>query len=423
MTHPEGVTSRAVHFAGSSGDQLAARLDLPVGLPLAFAIFAHCFTCSKDVLAATRISRGLVEEGFAVLRFDFTGLGASEGEFSDTNFSSNVEDLVCAAAWLREHHAAPSLLVGHSLGGAAVLAVAARLSEVTAVATIGAPFDPAHVAALFTAETLTQLDRDGEADVTLAGRTFKVRSQLLNDLNAQNLATAVRELRRALLVFHSPIDDVVGVDNARRIYDAARHPKSFVSLDGADHLLTRPTDTEYVARVLGVWARRYVPVPDQSPSVAMPAGGEGVVRVSETGFGAFQQQIRVGGHVLTADEPLGVGDDTGPSPYDFVLAGLGACTSMTLRMFAGRRQWPLEHVSVQLTHSRVHSDDCRDPNANSCMVDSIERTITLTGLLSEDQRKTLLEIADKCPVHRTLVGDLRITTKLAGADVIAPPAS
>ena len=294
------------------------------------------------------------------------------------------------------------------------------MPEVTAVATIGAPFDPAHVAALFPAATIAQLDHDGTADVTLAGRTFKVRSQLLNDLNAQNLATAIHDLRRALLVFHSPTDAVVGVDNARQIYDAARHPKSFVSLDGADHLLTRPADTEYVARVLGAWARRYVPGPDQSHSAAIPTAGEGVVTVSETGSGVFQQQIRAGGHVFTADEPLGIGDDTGPSPYDLVLAGLGACTSMTLRMFANRKQWPLEHVSVQLTHDRVHSDDCHDPTAKPCMVDTIERTITLTGPLSDDQRNRLLEIAEKCPVHRTLVGDLHVSTKLVGAARSAP---
>ena len=204
LTPPQTRNVGAVRFAGSGGDVLAAHLDVPVGPPLAFALFAHCFTCSKDFLAASRISRGLVEEGFAVLRFDFTALGASEGEFADTNFSSNVDDLVCAAGWLREHHAAPSLLVGHSLGGTAVLAAAARLPEVTAVATIGAPFDPAHVAALFPAATLAQLDHDGTADVTLAGRTFKVRSQLLDDLNAQNLANAIHDLRRALVVFHSP---------------------------------------------------------------------------------------------------------------------------------------------------------------------------------------------------------------------------
>ena len=247
-----------VTFPGSAGDELSARLDLPAHDPRAYALFAHCFTCSKDLAAATRISRGLVAEGFGVLRFDFTGLGASGGEFANTTFSSNVEDLVRAAAMLRDRYQPPALLVGHSLGGAAVLVAARRIPEAGAVATIGAPFDPAHIRHLFPGEALAQLDRGEEIDVVLAGRTFRVRSSLLDDANAQNLGHALAELRRPLLVFHSPIDEIVGVDHARRIFDAARHPKSFVSLDGADHLLRRPEDAAYVATVLAAWAGRYV---------------------------------------------------------------------------------------------------------------------------------------------------------------------
>ncbi|MGE3449227.1 MAG: alpha/beta hydrolase family protein, partial [Microbacteriaceae bacterium] len=247
-----------VTFSGANGDELAAQLDLPEGEPAAYALFAHCFTCSKDIAAATRISRGLVAEGFGVLRFDFTGLGASGGEFANTNFSSNVGDLVRAAAMLSDRYRPPALLVGHSLGGAAVLAAAQQIPEAAAVATIGAPFDPAHIGGLFPSETLAELDRNGEADVVLAGRTFRVRRSLLDDANAHNLEAVLAQLRRPLLVFHSPTDAIVGIDNARRIFEAARHPKSFISLDRADHLLSRPADAAYVATVLAAWASRYV---------------------------------------------------------------------------------------------------------------------------------------------------------------------
>lgn len=405
--------SEKATFLGSGGDRLAARLDLPSGEPVAFALFAHCFTCSKDLAAATQISRRLVEQGYGVLRFDFTGLGSSEGEFANTNFSSNVEDLVLAAAWLRDQHDAPSLLVGHSLGGAAVLVAAGRVPEVTAVATIGAPFDPAHLTELFPPETLARLDDSGEADVELAGRAFRVRRQLLEDLSAQHLTDALGEPGRALLVFHAPLDTIVGIDNARRVFDAARHPKSFVSLDGADHLLTRRADATYVATVLAAWAGRYLPAASgggERPGV--PA--EGVVVVEETGAGMFAQEIRAGHHTIGADEPIGVGDDTGPTPYDLLLASLGACTSMTLRMYADRQGWPLERVSVTLTHDRSHADDCRDPERKPCIVDNISRSLELHGPLSDEQRARLLEIAEKCPVHRTLHGDVRIRTRVVG---------
>jgi alpha-beta hydrolase superfamily lysophospholipase len=261
-----GDPSQPATFIGSGGDRLSARLDLPDGPPRAFALFAHCFTCSKDLAAATRISRGLVARGFGVLRFDFTGLGSSEGEFANTNFSSNIDDLVLAAGWLRDHHEAPAVLVGHSLGGAAVLVAAGQVPETVAVATIGAPFDPAHVTELFPAAARRRIEDDGEAEVQLAGRTFRVRSQLLDDLGAQNLTRAIASLRRALLVFHSPVDEIVDVDNARRIFDAARHPRSFVSLDGADHLLTRRSDAAYVAEVLSAWASRYLPESPRDPT-------------------------------------------------------------------------------------------------------------------------------------------------------------
>lgn len=399
-------------FAGSGGDELAARLDLPEGAPLGYALLAHCFTCSKDSLAAARISRGLVAEGFGVLRFDFTGLGGSEGEFANTTFSSNVEDLVLAAAALRDRDRAPSLLVGHSLGGTAVLAAASRIPEATAVATIAAPFDPGHLERLFTPDTLSEIDRAGEADVCVAGRTFRVRRSLLDDARGQNLAGAVRHLGKALLVLHSPADDTVDVDNARHIFEAARHPKSFVSLDGADHLLTRPDDAAYVATVLAAWATRYLP-PVGVTEPAATKRDQGVVVVADLGPGTLTQSIAAGHHHLTADEPPGVGDDLGPTPYDLLLAGLGACTSMTVRMYADRKGWPLDGVSVRLSHERVHADDCRDPDARPCMVDHVDRTLELHGSLDDDQRSRLLAIAERCPVHRTLTGEIRVTTALA----------
>jgi putative redox protein len=415
--------TRPATFTGSRGDQLAARLDLPDGEPLAFALFAHCFTCSKDLAAATRISRGLADRGFGVLRFDFTGLGSSEGEFANTDFSSNIQDLVLAAGWLRTNHAAPAVLVGHSLGGAAVLAAASQVPEAVAVATIGAPFDPAHVTELFPAAVRGQLQSDGEADVQLAGRTFRVRQQLLDDLGAQNLTDAIRSLRRALLVFHSPTDEIVDVDNARRIFEAARHPRSFVSLDGSDHLLTRRTDAAYVADVLSAWASRYLPERREDPTPA--AGSEpGLVVVAGTGTGRFQQRVTAGRHRFLADEPEGVGDDTGPTPYDLLLAGLGTCTSMTLRMYADRKGWPLEHVEVRLAHDRIHADDCADLESSSGLIETIGRTIELHGPLTEEQRNSLLAVADRCPVHRTLTADIHIRTRLLapGAPAHAKPA-
>ena len=404
-----------IFFEGFGGDQLAARLDLPAGEPRAYALFAHCFTCSKDVASAYRISMGLVDQGIGVLRFDFTGLGSSEGEFANTNFSSNVEDLLRAAAMLRGRYQPPRILIGHSLGGAAVLAAAAQVPEAKAVATIGAPFDPAHVTHLLDTETLASLERDGDVAVQIAGRPFRIRRQLLLDVNAQHLGEAIQNLHKALLVLHAPRDEVVDIDNARQIFETARHPKSFVSLDDADHLLTRPADSAYVATVLAAWASRYIGPP--VPSAFGPAAGEGVVVVRESGQGRLAQSIRAGRHTLVADEPSGVGDDTGPTPYDLLLGALGACTSMTLRLYADRKGWPLDRVSVQLSHDRCHADDGRDCEAKPCLIDGFERTLDLDGPLSEEQRRQLVAIAERCPVHRTLMGDKEILTRLVGDEL------
>jgi putative redox protein len=399
------MMSRKIEFPGSQGSRLAARLELPDDEPRACALFAHCFTCGKDVVAAARISRALTEFGIAVLRFDFTGLGGSGGDFGNTGFTSNVEDLWLAADHLRTSFAPASILIGHSLGGAAVLAAARRLPEVRAVATIGAPADPEHVLRLL-GDSRDEIERRGEADVVLAGRTFRIRKEFLDDIAAQQQTERIAELGAALLVMHSPTDELVGVDNARRIFDAARHPKSFIALDGADHLLTERADAEYVAGVLAAWATRYALAPAGGPEVA----GEGQVVVSENGDGQLGQRIAAGRHVLTADEPAPVGDDRGAAPYDLLLAALGACTSMTVRMYAKRKQWPLERITVHLRHSRIHASDCADCETRSGRLDRIERVIRLDGDLDGVQRRRLLEIADKCPVHRTLHSEVDIRT-------------
>ena len=403
-----------VRFPGASGASLAARLDLPSSEPRAFALFAHCFTCSKDTLAASRISSALATHGVGVLRFDFTGLGGSEGDFANTNFSSNLADLLAAAAWLREHHRAPAILVGHSLGGAAVLAAAREIPEAVAVATIGAPFDPAHIRHLF-APALPEIAAEGEAEVTLAGRQFRVKKQFLDDLASRNSREAIAALRKALLVFHSPRDTTVDIENAAQIFTAAKHPKSFVSLDDADHLLTRKEDAAYVAAVLAAWAGRYLG--DAAAGAVRPIASSdpGVVTVSESGEGRFSQSITAGRHQLRADEPPDVGgNDSGPTPYGLLLAGLGACTSMTLRMYAERKRLPLERVTVRLRHDKVHARDCAECETREGKIDRIDREIEVHGALDEAQRARLLEIADKCPVHRTLHAEVRVQTRLAG---------
>ncbi|MGH8632738.1 MAG: bifunctional alpha/beta hydrolase/OsmC family protein [Burkholderiales bacterium] len=400
-----------VRFPGSLGTTLAARLDLPPVKPAAFALFAHCFTCSKDTLAASRISAALTARGIAVLRFDFTGLGGSEGDFANTNFSSNLADLVAAASWLRQHYEAPKLLIGHSLGGAAVLAAAPEIPEATAVATIAAPFDPAHVKHLL-APALSEIEAAGEATVELAGRTFRIKKQFLDDIVGRNSREAIGDLRKALLIFHSPRDTTVSIDNAAQIYTAAKHPKSFISLDDADHLLTRKEDASYVAAVLAAWASRYIgaPVMEVEP---IRAEEPDIVSVTETRAGKFTQAITVGKHRLLADEPLSAGGtDTGPSPYDLLLAALGACTSMTVRMYADLKQLPLDKVTVRLRHDKVHAQDCAECETKEGKIDRIEREIELEGELDDAQRTRLLEIANKCPVHRTLHSEVWIPTRL-----------
>jgi putative redox protein len=400
------MRSEQFRFPNARGEQLAAALEMPIGQPVAFALFAHCFTCGKDNLAAKRISERLALCGIGVLRFDFTGLGTSEGEFANTNFSSNVDDLVAAADHLRKIRAAPAILIGHSLGGAAVIAAAHRIPDARAVVTIAAPCDPAHVTGLFK-QHIDNIREQGEVEVTLAGRPFRIKREFLDDVADQRIKDRLANLRKALLVFHSPTDDIVGIENASAIFTGAKHPKSFVSVTGADHLLSKRNDAVYVANVIAAWAERYL---EQS---AERGDGqiEGTVLVRETGGGKFQQEILSGPHRFLADEPVKAGGlDSGPGPYDLLLAGLGACTSMTLRLYAEHKKLPLERVSVRLTHNKIHAEDCLNCETKEGMIDRIDRNITLEGALDAGQRKRLMEIADKCPVHRTLESEIEIRT-------------
>jgi putative redox protein len=402
-----------ITFDGAHGHALAARLDVPAGPVRAYALFAHCFTCSKDIFAASRIAGALAMRGFAVLRFDFTGLGASQGEFANTNFSSNVADLVCAANHMRKHYTAPALLVGHSLGGAAVLAAAHRIAEVKAVATIGAPADAAHVAHNFCATDIDRIKEHGKAEVSLGGRTFTIQRQFLDDIADQEIDACIAGLDRALIVFHSPVDQIVGIENAAHIYTAAKHPKSFVSLDDADHLLTRRADAVYVADVLAAWAGRYVGPQTEEDGVA-DAGSDAVV--TETGAGKFQNAVSVGGFRLIADEPTAAGGlDTGPTPYDFLKVGLGACTSMTMRLYADRKEIPARSFKVRVSHDKEHAADCEECVERGLQgkVDTFTREITIAGEVSAEDTARLLAIADKCPVHRTLESQAVIRTRLA----------
>ncbi|PKO68760.1 MAG: osmotically inducible protein C [Betaproteobacteria bacterium HGW-Betaproteobacteria-16] len=407
------MQSERFEFTGHDGSLLAARLDLPEGPVRASAILAHCFTCSKDIPAARRIAGRLAARGIAVLRFDFTGLGHSGGEFANTNFSSNVEDLHAAVNALAKRGMSPQLLIGHSLGGAAVLKAAPDVKGLRAVVTVGAPADPSHVVHHM-ADQVEHIRREGSAMVQLAGRPFEIRRQFLEDISAHSIETALTNLRAALLVMHAPNDLTVGIDQAARIFMAAKHPKSFVSLDTADHLVSREEDAEYVAEVISGWSARYL---DPAPATSAPGAPEGVVRVAESQAGGFKQDVTINArHQLVADEPLSVGGtDLGPSPYQLLSAGLGACTTMTLRMYANLKKIPLTHVTCDVTHNKAHLEDIEQLGAGNPKVDVFTRRIRLEGELTVEQQEALLRIADKCPVHQTLHGQALVQTELVTA--------
>lgn len=401
-------------FTGAFGDTLVARLERPAGPIRAAVLFAHCFTCSKDLKAVRRIAAAMSEHGWAVLSFDFTGLGESEGDFADTNFSSNIDDLEAAARYMEGEIETPSLLVGHSLGGAAVVAAAHRLPLVKAVATIAAPSDPAHLVPTLERSAPGLASSDG-AQALIAGRPFRIKRQLLEDLESQRLLDLVGSLNRPLLIFHSPIDEVVEVEHAAALYQAARHPKAFISIDGADHLLLKnPGDAVFVGNMLAAWASRYVDAAGPDPTISEDSIGPRQV-VVVGGSTGYAMDITAGIHHLSADEPAAVGGtDTGPNPYDLLLSSLGACTTITLRMYADRKQWPLQGVRARLSHKKVHAKDCEDCESTTGYVDRIDRALTFEGPLDDTQRRRLLEIAAKCPVHKTLHSEVVVDTREEG---------
>ncbi len=409
------MASKKMIFENNSGDSLYGLLELPDIKIKYVAIFAHCFTCSKNSMAAVHISRALAEQGIAVLRFDFTGLGNSSGDFSNTNFSSNVEDLLAAASYLEKQYSAPTILIGHSLGGAAVLAAAQQLTNVKAIVTIGAPATASHVKNLFV-DVRQEIQKNNIANVQLGGRSFTIKRQFIDDLENYNSLEHIQKLGKALLIFHSPLDQIVSIDEAARIYTAAKHPKSFVSLDHADHLLSQPEDAHYVATVLSAWVARYV---DGLPSNAEHDDlkqqeeklKEGIVFVKESDK-KFAREIYTAHHRLTSDEPVNMGGtDKGPNPYELLLAALGSCTSMTLRLYANHKKLDVQTIEVELRHSRVHAEDCVTCEEQTALVDKITREIKLTGQLTDQQRARMLEIADQCPVHKTLKNQIVIETK------------
>ncbi len=397
-----------VTFTNKTGYQLSARLELPIDRhPIAYALFAHCFTCSKNIRAVRSISQCLTKRGIAVLRFDFAGLGDSEGDFSDTNFTSNIQDLIAAADYLTSNLEAPSILIGHSLGGAAVLAAAHEIPSVKAVVTIGAPSEPAHVEHLVQSAS-EEIRTTGQAKVQIGMQSFNIKKQFLEDIKEQTLKEKINRLGRALLILHSPQDQVVTVDNAEKIYLAARHPKSFISLDGADHLLSRKEDGHYVGEVIASWVIRYLPKPVENP---LKSGSQVAVRLNNAD--AFTSEVKAGKHHFVADEPESVGgNDFGPSPYELVSSGLGACTVMTLHMYARRKKWDLQEVTCHIDHHKNYAEDLVADGQKPQKIDVFDRHITLTGDLDDKQKARLLEIADRCPVHRTLHGKVKILTKL-----------
>lgn len=409
------ITSEKFEFPSDNGDLLAGRLELPPH-PKAFAVFAHCFTCGKNAKAATRISRELASLGIGVLRFDFTGLGNSEGDFANTSFTSNVQDLIAASESLAEKYAPPQLLIGHSLGGTAALMASNHLPNIRAVTTIGSPATPQHVTGLFE-NSLEVINANGQADVDIAGRKFPIRKEFIDDLNSPNWKQDLAKIRAAVLICHSPIDKIVGIDEARQIYESLSHPKSFLSLDGADHLLVDQVDSEYVARMLSAWAARYLKF-DETEQHAHDASsdsnqdledGDLVVRELE----GFTQEVSTSNHRLLADEPISVGGkDQGMNPYEYLLAAIGTCTSMTMRMYANHKGWPLTGITVRLRHHQIHAKDCGDCETESGKISVIQKSIRVSGELSAEQVNRLGEIADRCPVHRTIMSEKKIESEI-----------
>ncbi len=404
------MNSKQLQFTNRHGQKLAAQIDLPSeSKPQAYALFAHCFTCSRNVKAAYNISRTLNSAGIAVLRFDFTGLGQSEGDFSETNFTTNVSDLIDAAGFMQTHYTAPQILIGHSLGGAAVLQAAGEIKSARAIVVIGTPSKTDHLLKHM-AEDRERIESRGEAEVKLEGRVFRIKKQFIDDLSADHMSDTIKKLDRALLILHSPVDRIVGIENATEIFTAAKHPKSFISLDTADHLLSAQADSQYAGSLIAAWSRKYLTLSKTDETAVVTAKDQVVALGGKSGY---MTEIITGQHDLVADEPVSMGGtDMGPTPYDYLVAGLGACTAITLRMYADRKKWPLEGIRIGLNHRKIHADDCDECETKNKYVDQIKLALSFKGDLDADQRQRLLEIAARCPVHRTLKGEIRIETKI-----------
>ncbi|MGI9534006.1 MAG: bifunctional alpha/beta hydrolase/OsmC family protein [Thermodesulfobacteriota bacterium] len=399
-----------IRFKNRKNYELTGIVQLPDRKPNAFALFAHCFTCSKNIKAVGHIADSLVKSGIGVLRFDFTGLGESEGEFSDTNFSSNIEDINDACEYLKNNFMPPSILIGHSLGGAAVLHAAGDIKSCKAVVTIASPSSPEHIIRHF--RNSEEIDKKGVAEVNIAGRSFNIKKQFVDNLKEQKLIERVKNLNKAILILHSPFDNVVGIDNASEIFLAAKHPKSYISLDNADHMLSNPADSSYVGFVIASWVKKYTDKINDEQDDVFPSLDGNDVAVS-TKLSGYFSTINASGHYLFADEPIKFGGtENGPTPYDLLLASLGSCVNMTLKMYADRKEIPLENVITRLSHKKVHAEDCEDCETNEGKIDYIEKEIELKGDISEDQLDRLLYISEKCPVHKTLKSEVSITSKI-----------
>lgn len=403
------MRSKKLYFENDRGQRLAASLDMPVDDEAhTYAIYAHCFTCGKNLKISHYISRILTRHHIAVMRFDFTGLGESEGDFTQTNFSTSIDDLKSAAEFLESEYEAPKLLVGHSIGGTASLAAVRDIPSCRAVTIIASPFEPIHIMDHFAKEK-DIIEKQGQAAIKVGGQTFMINKQFLDDLYATDMHRVIRDLKRPLLIVHSPEDATVDIENAARIYQVARHPKSFISLDNADHLLSREEDASYVGGLIAAWAGKYL---DTGRRRQMHSGEDAHV-ITSTGKESYYTEIDAHGHLIIADEPQTAGGtDQGASPYELLAASLGACTGMTLRMYARRKGWPLDEVNVRLKHEKIHAEDCDDCPDSHTMIDAIIREIELIGELTDEQKTRLIEIADRCPVHRTLQEKVVVTTRL-----------